>query len=105
MAGASPDRRFRLTVPLGPPAMASGTGPVWRAIELSTGTEVAVKMLAAHRTGDTAAEARFRLAVRTVSQLTGPEVTRVLDYGEITQPGRFRGALRGTGTGRRPAPG
>ncbi len=69
--------------------MASGTGPVWRATELSTGTEVAVKMLAAHPAGDTAAEARFRLAVRTITQLTGPEVTRVLDYGEITQPGGF----------------
>ena len=46
-------------------------------------------MLAAHLAGDMVAEARFRLAVRTITQLTSPEVTRVLDYGEITQPGGF----------------
>ena len=46
-------------------------------------------MLAAHLAGDMVAEARFRLAVRTITQLTSPEVTRVLDYGEISQPGGF----------------
>jgi eukaryotic-like serine/threonine-protein kinase len=67
--------------------VASGTGPVWRATELGTGAHVAVKLLAAHLAGDMVAEARFRLAIRTISQLTSPEVTRVLDYGEIAQPG------------------
>lgn len=86
-AGAILDRRFRLTVPLGPAAAARGTEPVWRATELSSGADVAIKLLAARPAADTVAEARFRLAVRTVTQLTSPEVTRVLDYGEITQPG------------------
>jgi serine/threonine-protein kinase len=86
-AGAILDRRFRLTVPLGPPAAASGTGSAWQATELSTGGKAAVKVLAAHLAGDMVAAARFRLAVRTIAQLTSPEVTRVLDYGEITQPG------------------
>jgi eukaryotic-like serine/threonine-protein kinase len=86
-AGAILDRRFRLTVPLGPPAVASGTGPVWRATELGTGAHVAVKLLTAHLAGDMVAEARFRLAIRTITQLTSPEVTRILDYGEIAQPG------------------
>lgn len=88
-AGAILDRRFRLTVPLGPAAAARGAEPVWRATELSTGAEVAIKLLAAHPAGDTVAGARFRLAVRTITQLTSPEVTRVLDYGEIAQPGGF----------------
>jgi serine/threonine protein kinase len=86
-AGAILDRRFRLTVPLGRTAAARGT--VWRAAELGTGADVAVKVLAAHLAGDMVAEARFRLAVRTIAQLTSPEVTRVLDYAEITQPGGF----------------
>jgi eukaryotic-like serine/threonine-protein kinase len=88
-AGAILDRRFRLTVPLGPPAVASGTGPVWRATELGTGAHVAVKLLAAHLAGDMVAEARFRLAIRTIAQVISPEVTRILDYGEIAQPGGF----------------
>lgn len=60
---------------------------MWRATELGAGAHVAVKLLAAHLAGDMAAEARFRLAIRTISQLTSPEVTRILDYGEIAQPG------------------
>lgn len=88
-AGAILDRRFRLTVPLGPAAAAGGTGAVWQATELGTGADVAVKVLAAHLAGDMVAEARFRLAVRTIAPLASPEVTRVLDYGEITQPGGF----------------
>ena len=88
-AGAILDRRFRLTVPLGRTAAARGTAAVWRATELGTGADVAVKVLAAHLARDTVAEARFRLAVRTIAQLTSPEVTRVLDYAEITQPGGF----------------
>jgi serine/threonine-protein kinase len=86
-AGAILDRRFRLTVPLGPAAVPSGTGAVWQATELSTGAAVAVKVLAAYLAGDMVAEARFRLAARTITQLSSPEVTRVLDYGEIAQPG------------------
>jgi serine/threonine-protein kinase len=62
---------------------------VWRATELGTGAHVAVKLLAAHLAGDMVAEARFRLAIRTITQLTSPEVTRILDYGEIAQPGGF----------------
>jgi serine/threonine protein kinase len=88
-AGAILDRRFRLTVPLGRTAAARGTAAVWRATELGTGADVAVKVLAAHLARDTVAEARFRLAVRTLTQLTSPEVTRVLDHGQITQPGGF----------------
>lgn len=88
-AGAILDRRFRLTVPLGRTAAARGTGAVWRATELGTGADVAVKMLAAHLAGDTVAEARFRLAVQTITQLTSPEFTRVLDHGEIAQPAGF----------------
>lgn len=88
-AGAILDRRFRLTVPLGRTAAARGTGGVWRATELGTGADVAVKVLAPHLAGDMVAEARFRLAVRTITQLTSPEVTRVLDCGEISQPGGF----------------
>jgi eukaryotic-like serine/threonine-protein kinase len=88
-AGAILDRHFRLTVPLGRTAAARGTGGVWRATELGTGADVAVKVLAAHLAGDMVAEARFRLAVRTITQLTSPEVTRVLDHGEISQPGGF----------------
>jgi len=59
---------------------------VWRATELGTGAHVAVKLLAAHLAGDMVAEARFRLAIRTITQLTSPEVTRILDHGEIAQP-------------------
>jgi serine/threonine protein kinase len=88
-AGAILDRRFRLTVPLGRPAAARGVSPAWRATELSSGAEVAVKLLPAHLAGDMVAQARFRLAVRTSTQLTSPEVTRILDYGEIAQPGGF----------------
>ena len=59
---------------------------MWRATELGTGAHVAVKLLAAHLAGDMVAEARFRLAIRTITQLTSPEVTRILDHGEIAQP-------------------
>jgi eukaryotic-like serine/threonine-protein kinase len=60
---------------------------VWRATELGTGAHVAVKLLAAHLAGDMVAEARFRLAIRTITQLISPEITRILDHGEIAQPG------------------
>jgi eukaryotic-like serine/threonine-protein kinase len=84
--GAVLDRRFRLTAPLGPAAAA---GTVWRATELSTGADVAVKVLAAYLAGDMVAEARFRLVARTITQLSSPDIARVLDHGQITQAGGF----------------
>lgn len=84
--GAVLDRRFRLAAPLGPAAAA---GTVWRATELGTGAEVAVKVLAAHLAGDMVAEARFRLVARTITQLSSPDIARVLDHGQITQAGGF----------------
>jgi eukaryotic-like serine/threonine-protein kinase len=74
--------RFRLIEPVG----AGGPGGVWRAADGTTGHEVAVKALAAHASGDTVAQARFRLVARTVVQLSDPGIAQVREFGEADLP-------------------
>ena len=70
---------YALEAPLG----RGGMGEVWRARHMDQGVAVAIKVL----TGERAREERFRRAfraeVRAAAGLAHPNITRVLDYGEV----------------------
>ena len=70
---------YVLEAPLG----RGGMGEVWRARHADQGVAVAIKVL----TGERAREERFRRAfraeVRAAAGLAHPNITRVLDYGEV----------------------
>ena len=75
--------RFRLIEPVGTGRPAG----VWRAVDLASGQDVAVKILDTFSAGDTAAQARFRLVARTAAQLSAPGLAEVLDFGEAELDG------------------
>ena len=75
--------RFRLIEPVGTGRPAG----VWRAVDLASGQAVAVKTLDAFPAADIAAQARFRLVVRTVAQLSAPGLTGVREFGEAELDG------------------
>jgi serine/threonine-protein kinase len=57
-------------------------GSVYRAVELSTQRQVALKLLRADRAIDGAVRARFVREATTMSRLSSPHTVRVLDCGE-----------------------
>ena len=75
--------RFRLIEPVGTGRPAG----VWRAADLASGQDVAVKTLDTFPAGDTAAQGRFRLVARTAAQLSAPGLAQVLDFGEAELDG------------------
>jgi serine/threonine protein kinase len=77
--GSVLDGRLRLVESIGG---AADTGAVWRAVDERSGHEVAVKTLEAHQVGDAVAQARFRLAARTLTQLSHPAIAQVYEYGD-----------------------
>ena len=75
--------RFRLIEPVGTGRPAG----VWRAVDLASGQDVAVKVLDAFPAADTAAQARFRQVARTVAQLSAPGLAGVREFGEAELDG------------------
>jgi serine/threonine-protein kinase len=75
--------RFRLIEPAGTGRPAG----VWRAADLASGQDVAVKVLGAFPAADTAAQARFRLVAQTVAQLSAPGLAAVREFGEAELDG------------------
>jgi eukaryotic-like serine/threonine-protein kinase len=64
-----------------------GSEGVWRAVDEATKREVAVKALSAYQVGDSVARARFRLVLRTVAELSCPQIAPVHEYGEVAVAG------------------
>jgi serine/threonine protein kinase len=60
-----------------------GMGTILRATELSSGRDVAIKVMTAAAAADAEQVARFRREAKAVSSLTSEHVVRVLDYGEL----------------------
>jgi serine/threonine protein kinase len=55
-----------------------GMGAVWRAVQLSTGREVAVKLMSPSVFGSTRAQARFLREVELVARLEHPHIARIV---------------------------
>jgi predicted Ser/Thr protein kinase len=72
-----PSDRFKKLEEIG----RGGMGSVWRAIQLSTGREVALKELPANALGSTTACSRFEEEIHWASQLQHPHIARVYDSG------------------------
>nr|MBC8373824.1 protein kinase [Planctomycetota bacterium] len=68
---------FRVTGQLG----AGGMGAVWRAVQLSTQREVALKILHVGRFGSKRARIRFEREVELAARLEHPNIARVYDSG------------------------
>ncbi|HEY8043889.1 MAG TPA: protein kinase [Streptosporangiaceae bacterium] len=75
--------RFRLIEPAGTGRPAG----VWRAADLASGQDVAVKVLGTFPAVDTAAQARFRVVAQTVAQLSAPGLAGVREFGEAALDG------------------
>lgn len=58
-----------------------GMGVVWRAVQLSTHREVALKLLGVERFGSRQARARFEREVELAAKLEHPNIARVYDSG------------------------
>lgn len=58
-----------------------GMGTVWRAVELSTKREVALKFLGSHRFASQKSRARFEREVSLAAKLTHPNIARVYHSG------------------------
>ena len=68
---------YRVTGPLG----AGGMGVVWRAVQLSTQREVALKLMGAATFGSERARLRFDREVELTARLEHPHIARVYDSG------------------------
>ena len=71
------DNRYRLTAPIA----TGGMGEVWRAMDMSLGRTVAVKLLRPELLADPEFDARFQAEARMMAALTHPHVVNVYDYG------------------------
>jgi serine/threonine protein kinase len=78
------DNRYRLTTPIA----TGGMGEVWRAMEVSLGRVVAVKLLRPELLADPEFDARFQAEARTMAGLTHPNVvtTTVSSSGRRVPP-------------------
>jgi serine/threonine protein kinase len=68
---------YRIIEPLGQ----GGMGMVWRAEQLSTRREVALKLLISHRVDSPKAQARFQREVELTARLDHPNIARIYDSG------------------------
>ena len=59
-----------------------GMGSVYEAVDTTTGTTVAVKVLAAHLADDPGLKARFRAEIDTLKELRHPAIIQLLAFGE-----------------------
>ena len=73
----TPSNRFKRIEEIG----RGGMGLVWRAIQMSTGREVALKELPAKALGSNTARSRFEEEIHWASQLQHPNIARVYDSG------------------------
>ncbi|HHH30140.1 MAG TPA: serine/threonine protein kinase, partial [Polyangiaceae bacterium] len=73
--------RYRLITPVGRGAM----GAVWRASDLASGRDVAVKLVDGRRDGTNRA-ARFLREGRAMARLHSPHVVGILDHGRCAHP-------------------
>ncbi|MDR2382184.1 MAG: serine/threonine protein kinase, partial [Bifidobacteriaceae bacterium] len=64
-----------------------GMGEVWRAHDQITNAPVAIKVLRPEFTGDAVSLKRLRFEARNAAMLNHPNITQVLDYGEIDGTG------------------
>lgn len=69
---------YRVTGRLGE----GGMGVVWRATQLSTNREVALKLMGAHTFGSDKAQARFQREVELAARLEHPAIARVYESGK-----------------------
>jgi tRNA A-37 threonylcarbamoyl transferase component Bud32 len=72
--------RYRLIELLG----TGGMSVVWRGYDEVLGRQVAVKVLSAEQTADSASRDRLRTEAQAAARLSHPNVTGVYDYGEST---------------------
>jgi serine/threonine protein kinase len=68
---------YEIQSPLG----AGGMGEVYRAIDVRLGRDVAVKILPAHLSSDSAARQRFEREAKTISGLNHPNICTLYDVG------------------------
>jgi WD40 repeat protein len=68
---------YKIIEPLGE----GGMGMVWRAEQLSTRREVALKLLVSHRADSAKAQARFQREVELTARLDHPNIARIYDSG------------------------
>ena len=77
--------RYRLLRRLG----SGGMGEVWAAEQLSSGREVAVKLLPPQLAADEGVAARFEIEARTLCRVQHDHVVRVIDFGRDAERGWF----------------
>ncbi|UCC96476.1 MAG: protein kinase [Phycisphaerales bacterium] len=68
---------YKIIEPLGK----GGMGVVWRAEQLSTRRQVALKLLVSHRIDSAKAQARFQREVELTARLDHPNIARIYDSG------------------------
>lgn len=78
LLGATIDGRFQIEHSIG----VGGMGTVYRARQLSVGRDVAVKVLRAELSGKEVALERFFREAKTISNLTHPNIVRLIDFGQ-----------------------
>lgn len=78
LVGATIDGRFQIEKSIG----VGGMGTVYRARQLSVGRDVAVKVLRAELSGKEVALERFFREAKTISNLTHPNIVRLIDFGQ-----------------------
>lgn len=78
-------RRYRLDGVIGEGAM----GTVYRALDLQTGSTVAIKALHAHIAADTRLGARFEREIAAGRKLVHPNLVPVIDDGHALELGRY----------------
>jgi serine/threonine-protein kinase len=77
------DRTFGERYQLGRVIGAGGMGIVYAGVQLSTGRDVAVKVLRREHFGNTSAKHRFLREARILGRFRGTHLPRLLDFGEL----------------------
>ena len=81
LVGTVVARRYRLEIHIA----AGGFGAIYRALDLETGRDVAIKLLHQKLTNDRAAVARFRREGEALAQLRDPHTVTAYDVGETAE--------------------